>query len=392
MNAESEALGFSCYEDLLVARLLRRDRRLYLAEPGDLDNVNFFFQAMVEFRRIVDEIERIGDGALPEVRRALNSSQHRVVYCACEVLARLPCTDAIVDLLSLIEHPNSLIRRAVAEALGATGDASAIDGLVRLTRDDDSLVANAALSAIARQGVAMATAHLESSAGHRDPVVRMHATKLISQNIPASAIPLLVEKLADKQWGVAFYASKGLKKLPELAATPVLYALETHGRGKGPYLRQFAIPLLAQWKEHRATPVICAHMASTGNQEVRVLAAEALGRLGDSGSVPTLIDALKWRPYKVRIAVSNALARLRAREAVPNLIECACDMTVGDDTVWKSVAKLGDESTIPLVEEVLQSEISGSTRYFAEQTLRELTSKARALNMPGRTAARGPKR
>jgi putative heme-binding domain-containing protein len=101
------------------------------------------------------------------------------------------------------------------------------------------------------------------------------------------------------------------------------------------------VAALGRFKAKEAISAI-AERLSTGSTPVRVAAAEALGKIGDSKlGAPPLRTALKDKTPEVRKASVTALASLSDRESIPAMIELANDEATRYESTL-ALAKLPD--------------------------------------------------
>ena len=87
---------------------------------------------------------RIGEPAVPELRRALTDADPSVRIQAAEVLARIgpEAEEAVPDLIEALDDENEEVRKAAARALGQIGPAAAaaVPALMRSMRESEELL------------------------------------------------------------------------------------------------------------------------------------------------------------------------------------------------------------------------------------------------------------
>ncbi|MFC1712874.1 HEAT repeat domain-containing protein [Candidatus Poribacteria bacterium] len=128
----------------------------------------------------------------------------------------------------------------------------------------------------------------------------------------------------------------------------------------------------AQTLVQLATANEMQHMLRSKYSVIRIVAAQAVARLGDMESISKLRVMLKDRYWAVRVASAYALARLDDREAIP---EIRAMQREGYGTVRiaaaQALAQLGDREIIPELRGMLRSE-RWNTRIAAAQALAQL--------------------
>ena len=162
----------------------------------------------------------------------------------------------------------------------------------------------------------------------REPAVRQEIALALGSMGDKDALPLLVAALRDtaNPEGVRNAALTGLESIGGKPANAAL--VEALSNKQEPLKDETQIRLLAalgRFKAWEAIPNI-AERLSHANPEIRVAAAEALGKIGDlKDCPPRLRPALKDPSVNVRKAVVTALAALNDRDSIPAMIEVAND-------------------------------------------------------------------
>jgi HEAT repeat protein len=119
---------------------------------------------------------------------------------------------------------------------------------------------------------------------------------------------------ADPASPVARRGAIALGERGDPAAVPLLIALAADPEAEEPR-RADAIELLGELGSPRALPVLTALLSDL---RLRILAADALGRIGDRRAGRPLAQALEREPYiPARVAEAEALVRLADRRAEP---------------------------------------------------------------------------
>jgi HEAT repeat protein len=135
--------------------------------------------------------------------------------------------------------------------------------------------------------------------------------------------------------------------------------------------RCYASRALGVLADNQATAWLIDHLRDD-DIDVCVDAAEALGQIGDSAAVPSLLESLTHDPDgEVKTAMVNALGQLGGAEVIPRLIEIAEkrpeDMAFDDTDDWdmwwdmqlKAVISLGElraTKAIPILQKILDDD------------------------------------
>ncbi|MCC7386438.1 MAG: HEAT repeat domain-containing protein [Deltaproteobacteria bacterium] len=151
-------------------------------------------------------------------------------------------------------------------------------------------------------------------------VDRAAAARALGQLAVVQAIPLLLESMRDphedgKSVKLAAAQALGDLKVPE--AIPLLVAeLGTRDQWASPRVAEVLTEFGAL-----AIPELLRALEDEANTNLRVWAAQILGKLGDGAAVLPLITRLRDRAEQVRISVAEALGRIRDRRAVNDLVQ-----------------------------------------------------------------------
>lgn len=155
---------------------------------------------------------------------------------------------------------------------------------------------------MARRGAALR--YLVDHAHVKNLWFSVYAQELAEQMTADEAVPVLVELLASPRAEVRKMAAYllGFFRAPEHAGrlAPLLDEPDTAGA---------AIRTLGKWRLREAAPRLGAFLQDADERR-RVLAANALGDIGDPHAAPALVAALDDPYFTVREAAARALARL----------------------------------------------------------------------------------
>jgi HEAT repeat protein len=145
----------------------------------------------------------------------------------------------------------------------------------------------------------------------KDENVREQAAEALGEIRDATGVPALIDALKDKDENVREQVARALGNIGDAAAVPAL------------------IEALKNADEH-----------------VRMYAASALGKFGDATAVPALMEALKDENRIVRGLTTEALEQIGDVAAVPALIKALKDKDVRKQAA-NALGKIGDSQTLP---------------------------------------------
>lgn len=90
------------------------------------------------------------------------------------------------------------------------------------------------------------------------------------------------------------------------------------------------------------------------DREMSLIAAEKLGRMGDTTAVPALIKALRNRPNDIRAAAARALGDIRDPRAITPLAELLEDHdTPVAYAAADALGRIGDNRAVPALRDTL---------------------------------------
>jgi HEAT repeat protein len=290
-----------------------------------------------------EALGQIGDeNATPALLPALNDESIWVRHASVVALGQIGDTQAIRPLTERIlgppdnEWPEEL-RDATARALGAIGG-PAIQVLIDALGDPDAWVSSAAARALGRIGDPQAITPLTELIKQEHRWVRATATQALAQIADARAVRAA---LTTDEAPRAFWKLMALREIDEATVGQLTGFLEDADPqvrakaadvlsqlGQEPANGPFAATLRAGFHTTRtATPVRSGAATADGPGnlspllealkdaavEVRLAAAEALGKAGDASTIPALTQALQDDDSRVRAAVARSMGEISSR-------------------------------------------------------------------------------
>lgn len=309
------------------------------------------------FQRAAAELGKVGGVAAVRVlermlaalkkasgRRALEAS-----FATVTALGAANCKEAVPLLVKLLKDKNApWLRRAAIHPLVALHKHSFTE-LVKLLGEKDDFVRWSAAFALGIIGDEKAIKPLVKLLNDKDDLVRAEAAFSLSR-IGKSAVPLLIEKLKDKDGEI----------------------------------RALAAEALGYTKDRRAVAALLGALKDDKEVVVRAMAAQALGDLKLKEASPALIEVLKDRKEReyVREKAAEALGKIGLKEAADVLLEVVKDEKEGRYircAAAEALGRLGEKRAVEALIKLLQSGLDSAEGVFLEAMLRE--SAARALAM-----------
>lgn len=144
------------------------------------------------------------------------------------------------------------------------------------------------------------------------------------------AVDELLEGLADPRFNVRFEAILAIARMP--ADERLIAGLVKTLEGKNPALSVLAAWALGRLGDDQAQAALRSALDISSYRSVQAHSARALGTLGDPSAVPVLLERLgREEDEGLQVAYASALGRLGAVEATPGLLElldrCEDEMT-----------------------------------------------------------------
>ena len=292
--------------------------------------------------RAADELAQIGAPAVPDLIRALNHRSKQVRFTAAHALGYIgePAELAVPALIQALEQKNFTLATghlrfefhgAVTRALGRIGG-SGVPVLVQLVQDKTGKIRvppHSVLELGIRAHAAFALGVIDepskevvetliNALSDKDTQVRRSAARALRYKSEKKAIPALIKAIRDRDKEVRFYAVSALGDMGQAAqgAVPALadglmekdFTFETH-----PIIHSFHLTSVRTLIKigHSAIPTL-AEALHHKDEDVRLLAAEGLGKTNGVAAVPALIEVLndRWVSHELHLRAAVALGRI----------------------------------------------------------------------------------
>jgi HEAT repeat protein len=367
-----------------------------LSEPWSQDDTS----AVVEFLRDEDEnmrrvaAEALGNlgaqKAIPALMDRLGDDDGAVRQAVVEALGKLRAQVSVARLVALqsdrdgvefLRDEDENMRRVTAEALGNLGAQEAIPALMDRLGDDDGAVRQAVVEALGKLRAQESVARLVALQSDRDGNVRWAAAMALRELGQADQaanmlLSLIFDPKVDPPRRIAATLAHGRPWNEKTHGLLLDYrrGLITEGE-----LTDAGVDMIAFWAlgELGASVTIPSLIDRLQDKEwlVREAAVEALGELEAQDVIPALIGRLRDAPADGRRAAVEALGKLQAREALPALIERLRDASA--DVRRASVEALGKlqaREAVPALIERLR-DASANVRRAAVEALGKLQAR-----------------
>ena len=280
----------------------------------------------------------IGDAsALKPLLAALSDSDAPVRSAAANALGRFGGVQVVSQLIVVLADLDRNVRAAVAGALGELGDPDSVEPLVQFLEDSEWEVRTAALGALGRLGDRRAVQPVAACLKDKEEEVRQQAAETLGRLGDASVLEPLVLAMVDEQSGVRQAAARSLSVIDSywersVAAHTLIPRIEAALRHNNAGVQYAASGLLRRLtgrmpsaaahtdseRKTRSLVRILQEMLLDADAEVRLAAAESMGRLRwpvCAGALKTALDdSSDW----VKLAAQEALAEIaRAPASAP---------------------------------------------------------------------------
>jgi len=316
-------------------------------------NENLLLEAIESVKNIPAEI------FLPLLSDLLKTGSAAVSVRAAEALGRYPFPALKKLLTSLAVADKAELRKRGALLLGYTEEGDDSRLIEHFMHDSDPEVRKAAVNAAGMQRSSMVVPMLAGALNDPDVRVRVAAAMAIGE----FRTPLLVEDLLANLGKVAESLDYAIiKAIGMMGASPAQNRLlEFLENGISSRRLEYALlDTLGKISAVAASELIrCRYLASI-DPDIRRLAVETLGQLGDKNSIEAVESALSDSHWSVRVAALHVLGKLGGIKEIPLLVQAVDDP---DPMVRKhailALGNLRDISALPvLIQQLTDMEMS----------------------------------
>ena len=262
---------------------------------------------LVALRQWKDAAE-LGPAAVEPFAVALADPEPTIHNEAIAALGRARSEDAARILGETLCRGPEHLRDLAAWELGISPSPKAVDVLIAALPDlpPDSHLLSTAHAALGRHRDPRVIPILAKALASQGQMVRQDAVLVLGGTHDTAAVPHLDRALGDPESGVRLAAAGSLRQILHTDAIPMLVEAVRQGR-----LHDSEFVTVMVGFGPRAIPALTGALGSS-SPEVRVVAADALGHMGDRRVVPLLTRALEDENGRVRDAARQALDRVRS--------------------------------------------------------------------------------
>ncbi len=289
-------------------------------------------------------------------------------FCICSVIIIGPVTarhDEIEDLIQNLggDDTNALFR--AAESLAKIG-IPAVEPLLLEITDSDSSARRGAIEALGKIRDTRALEPLVSIVRdiNEDPMLKITAIKALAHIRDVRSVESLIHALNDDNQSIRWYAAKALGIIGDTTAVePLIKTLEDDSEG----VRWNVVLALGLIKDPRALNPLIALLRTDPDEDVRLMAIDALGSLGDLDTLrEPLVAAMHDRDCDVREEAADLLDDLEWKPK--NSAEQIAYLIAEQD--WYKCIELGPIATEPLIR--MLHDKDDFVRSDAAETLNEI--------------------
>ncbi|PLX18218.1 MAG: hypothetical protein C0601_05300, partial [Candidatus Muiribacterium halophilum] len=328
---------------------------------------------------------------IEELEKVLESDNDDVVFWAIQTLGGIP-GELCLSTLKRISEKNKTIKSHVALALQDNPDPETIDLLLEYMGDDSWSVCNNATSSIIKRGEdALETiidslkkanynkaywltkalsrmgdkgvSVLEHFLKFNNKDVNILVTEALCESNSQSAIQVLLKCLTDESHNVRQNAVDALIKFGPDVIEPMLLYLDS-----SKFNIKISVENIIEHLDSRKITVL-RNLLTSENRNLRMLAAEFLGRTGSPVGIEPLVGMLKDKLWLVRKSAAKGLV-LIGEKAIPALV---ASLETDDENTkyWISnvLGRLGEPALNELVR--MLNEGSKDLRMYAVMALGE---------------------
>jgi HEAT repeat protein len=299
----------------------------------------------------VEGLRNLGDACCPVLLESLESVRDAVRRHTARTLGLIG-DDRAVDALTqvLASDPDPGVRAEAATALGLIGEARALRPLISAMADRDDEARKRVIDAVVRYGEVATEPVMVALEYGNTKQERIAAIAALGSIGDPKAVPVLIEHLRSSYYLIRMATMSALGCYGDRVVEPLLDVLSFNRSDIGVLCdeaensddlgtRLRAVRALGDLEDHRAVPLLKS-LLSTPERELGLEAQESLikvgcaawqrcgalnvlGRIGDKGVVPEVLDLLRDDSIHVRRQAVETLGELQDEKAVEPLIELA---------------------------------------------------------------------
>jgi len=259
-------------------------------------------------------------------------------------------------LQGLLKDPNKLIRGATLSALQRMNGPIDIERVCALLRDPEIDVLNRAIDVVIKANHPETIRYLIEVLKDENENARRAAVEVLNEVGNAKSVKYLLEALKDSDWWVRSRAADALGKI---GGPKVIDAVLQLVRDKDEDIRRAAIEILNQTKDERAVESL---IAATRDSDwwVSERAVDALAEIGSKRAVPRLMEMLQTPASgKALPIVVRALGKLGDSRLVDTLLPLVArpEREIRIEAI-QALSRVADEARAEQVRHELQAQVA----------------------------------
>ncbi|TLY93204.1 MAG: serine/threonine protein kinase, partial [Gammaproteobacteria bacterium] len=271
-------------------------------------------------------------------------------------LARFNTPEVQTALQGLLKDPNKLIRGATLSALQRMNGPIDIERVCALLRDPEIDVLNRAIDVVIKANHPETIRYLIEVLKDENENARRAAVEVLNEVGDAKSVKYLLEALKDSDWWVRSRAADALGKI---GGPKVIDAVLQLVRDKDEDIRRAAIEILNQTKDERAVESL---IAATRDSDwwVSERAVDALAEIGSKRAVPRLMEMLQTPASgKALPIVVRALGKLGDSRLVDTLLPLVArpEREIRIEAI-QALSRVADEARAEQVRHELQAQVA----------------------------------
>jgi HEAT repeat protein len=297
------------------------------------------------------------------------------------VLGKLKDPIVVTTLLRMLNSPSPREREEACIALGEIGDKQAVEYLIKVVESDSELpnVKREAAKALGRfKDETRAIEPLLKSLNDSDAAVREAAEEAI-KGFGESAAEFLIPKLSVTE--DSSLRKKIIDLLGRFKANQAVEALIAALKDEEAHLRIAAVHALGEIGDSRALEPLLEMLNSLEREEenvretLRPKIQDSLAKIGIA-NVPALIKMIEDQPPQVRIDTISALGNLGDSRAVDSLINIvkADENIIVRQAAAEALGMIGDPKALTPLEQIQKEEVNFMAKFFSRSMVRNLSS------------------
>lgn len=162
----------------------------------------------------IEILSRIGHADIASIRSLLESKDHDIRKFGCDILGNLKYTDAVYELIELLNDPHVNVAIAAGESLGKLGKSEAAPYLIRALHHPDTWMKCIAAEALGKIGDSRAVEPFIEMSAYEDPIVLYTVIKAMGNLHDERVLPYILSVLQANP----IFAPSAVQSIQTLAA------------------------------------------------------------------------------------------------------------------------------------------------------------------------------